>query len=223
MTAPARSQHAVGLQIKGLALQRGFRRLVTDFDLTCTPGEILALQGPNGSGKTTLLRAIAGFHTPAAGWITFSRAKGVGSEGADIEEPGEVLSFLGHQDPIKAGEKLIDQLRFWADLCGASRARVGETLARVGLTKQADLQGGVLSAGQRKRAALARLLLEDRAIWLLDEPASPLDQEGRTLLGTLLDQHAKQGGIILAAVHDPLPTVTARLLTLGTLETGVPA
>lgn len=218
MTAPARSQHEVGLQIRGLALQRGFRRLVTDFDLTCAPGDIIALQGPNGSGKTTLLRAIAGFHTPAVGRITLSR-----TQGAEIEEPGEVLSFLGHQDPIKAGEKLIDQLRFWADLCGASRDRVTETLARVGLTKQADLQGGVLSAGQRKRAALARLLLEDRAIWLLDEPASPLDQEGRALLGALLDQHAKQGGIILAAVHDPLPTVTARLLTLGTLETGVAA
>lgn len=218
MTAPARSQHEVGLQIRGLALQRGFRRLVTDFDLTCAPGDIIALQGPNGSGKTTLLRAIAGFHTPAVGRITLSR-----TQGAEIEEPGEVLSFLGHQDPIKAGEKLIDQLRFWADLCGASRDRVTETLARVGLTKQADLQGGVLSAGQRKRAALARLLLEDRAIWLLDEPASPLDQEGRALLGALLDQHAKQGGIILAAVHDPLPTVTARLLTLGTLETGVVA
>ena len=218
MTAPARSQHEVGLQIRGLALQRGFRRLVTDFDLTCAPGDIIALQGPNGSGKTTLLRAIAGFHTPAVGRITLSR-----TQGAEIEEPGEVLSFLGHQDPIKAGEKLIDQLRFWADLCGASRDRVTETLARVGLTKQADLQGGVLSAGQRKRAALARLLLEDRAIWLLDEPASPLDQEGRALLGALLDQHAKQGGIIQAAVHDPLPTVTARLLTLGTLETGVAA
>ena len=182
--------HDVRLQISGVALQRGFRRLVADFDLTCAPGNIIALQGPNGSGKTTLLRAIAGFHTPAAGRITLSRL-----QGPEIEEPGEVLSFLGHQDPIKAGEKLIDQLRFWADLCGASRESV----------------------------ALARLLLEDRAIWLLDEPASPLDQEGRALLGALLDQHAKQGGIILAAVHDPLPAVTARILTLGTVESGVAA
>ena len=218
MTAERHQQHDVRLQIAGLALQRGFRRLVTDFALTCAPGDIIALQGPNGSGKTTLLRAIAGFHTPAAGRITLSR-----TQGAQIEEAGEVLSFLGHQDPIKAGEKLIDQLRFWADVCGAGRDRVTETLARVGLSKQADLQGGVLSAGQRKRAALARLLLEDRAIWLLDEPASPLDQEGRALLGTLLDQHARRGGIILAAVHDPLPGVTARVLTLGTRESEVAA
>lgn len=218
MTAAPHPQHEVGLQIAGLALQRGFRRLVTGFDLACAPGDIIALQGPNGSGKTTLLRAIAGFHTPAAGRITLSR-----TQGDEIEEAGEVLSFLGHQDPIKAGEKLIDQLRFWADLCGAGRDRVTETLTRVGLSKQADLQGGVLSAGQRKRAALARLLLEDRAIWLLDEPASPLDQEGRALLGTLLDQHARRGGIILAAVHDPLPGVTARVLHLGTVESGVAA
>ncbi len=218
MTAIPTLRHDVRLQISGVALQRGFRRLVSDFDLTCEPGDIIALQGPNGSGKTTLLRAIAGFHAPAAGRITLSRL-----QGAEIEEPGEVLSFLGHQDPIKAGEKLIDQLRFWADLCGASRDRVAETLARVGLSKQADLQGGVLSAGQRKRAALARLLLEDRAIWLLDEPASPLDQEGRALLGALLDQHAKKGGIILAAVHDPLPGVSARILSLGTAESAVVA
>lgn len=218
MTAAPCPQHEVGLQIAELVLQRGFRRLVTGFDLTCAPGDIIALQGPNGSGKTTLLRAIAGFHTPAAGRITLSRR-----QGDEIEEAGEVLSFLGHQDPIKAGEKLIDQLRFWADLCGAGRDRVTETLARVGLSKQADLQGGVLSAGQRKRAALARLLLEDRAIWLLDEPASPLDQEGRALLGTLLDQHARRGGIILAAVHDPLPGVSARVLHLGTVESEVAA
>lgn len=218
MTAAEPNCHAVSLQIAGLGLQRGFRRLVTGFNLTCAPGDIIALQGPNGSGKTTLLRAIAGFHTPIAGQIRLTRALG-----DEIEEPGEVLSFLGHQDPIKPGEKLIDQLRFWADLCGASRERVAETLARVGLTKQADLQGGVLSAGQRKRTSLARLLLEDRAIWLLDEPASPLDQEGRALLGTLLDQHAGRGGIILAAVHDPLPGVPARSLTLGTVKSGVTA
>lgn len=218
MTATQPANHDVRLQISGVALQRGFRRLVADFDLTCEPGDIIALQGPNGSGKTTLLRAIAGFHIPAAGRITLSHL-----QGPEIEEPGEVLSFLGHQDPVKAGEKLIDQLRFWADLCGASRDRVAETLAQVGLSKQADLQGGVLSAGQRKRAALARLLLEDRAIWLLDEPASPLDQEGRALLGALLDQHARRGGIILAAVHDPLPGVSARILTLGTAESTVAA
>jgi heme exporter protein A len=218
VTATQLANHDVRLQISGVALQRGFRRLVADFDLTCEPGDIIALQGPNGSGKTTLLRAIAGFHTPAAGRITLSRL-----QGPAIEEPGEILSFLGHQDPIKAGEKLIDQLRFWADLCGARRDRVAETLARVGLSKQADLQGGVLSAGQRKRAALARLLLENRAIWLLDEPASPLDQEGRALLGALLDQHARQGGIILAAVHDPLPGVSARILTFGKAESAVAA
>jgi len=211
-------QHDVRLHITALSLQRGFRRLVTGFDLTLAPGDIIALQGPNGSGKTTLLRAIAGFHSPASGQIGFSR-----TQGGEIEEVGEVLSFLGHQDPIKAGEKLIEQVRFWADVCGAGHHRVAETLARVGLSKQADLQGGVLSAGQRKRAALARLLLEDRAIWLLDEPASPLDQEGRALLGALLDQHAQRGGIILAAVHDPLPGVTARVLTLTADDRGVAA
>ena len=209
-------RHNVSLCVRGLSLQRGFRRLVSDLNLACSPGDIVALQGPNGSGKTTLLRAIAGFHTPAGGSVAFEA-----EHGPEIEEAGEVASFLGHQDPIKAGEKLIDQLIFWADVRGARRDSVSEILDRVGLSRQTGLQGGVLSAGQRKRAALARLLLEDRAVWLLDEPASPLDQEGRALLGTLLDAHSRRGGIILAAVHDPLPGVTARTLALGTAESGV--
>jgi heme exporter protein A len=209
-------RHNVSLSVRGLSLQRGFRRLVSDLNLACSPGDIVALQGPNGSGKTTLLRAIAGFHTPAGGSVAFGA-----EHGPEIEEAGEVASFLGHQDPIKAGEKLIDQLMFWADVRGARRDSVSEILDRVGLSRQMGLQGGVLSAGQRKRAALARLLLEDRAVWLLDEPASPLDQEGRALLGDLLDAHSRRGGIILAAVHDPLPGVTARTLALGTAESGV--
>jgi heme exporter protein A len=204
--SPARFSHR--LVVTQLRLQRGFRRLVDGLDLCVEPGDAIAIQGQNGSGKTTLLRALGGLHRPAAGSIVIEH--GLASEEALAER-----SFMGHQDPIKSGERLIDQLRFWADMVGAKRDRVDEVLNQVGLTYQSGLPGGVLSAGQRRRASLARLLLEARPIWLLDEPAAPLDQEGRTLLGALLDNHRRAGGIVIAAVHDPLPGQKTEILWLG--------
>jgi heme exporter protein A len=204
--SPARFSHR--LVVTQLRLQRGFRRLVDGLDLCVEPGGAITIQGPNGSGKTTLLRALGGLHRPAAGRISIEH-------GPAREEALAERSFLGHQDPIKSGERLIDQLRFWAGIVGAKRDRVDEVLNQVGLTHQSGLPGGVLSAGQRRRVSLARLLLEARPIWLLDEPAAPLDQEGRTLLGALLDDHRRQGGIVIAAVHDPLPGQKTEILWLG--------
>jgi heme exporter protein A len=186
---------AMMLSATNLALKRGHRVLLRDFALTLTSGEGLCIRGPNGSGKTTLLRTLAGLHEPLAG--TFSAH-------LDPDEPPQV-SFLGHQDPIKAGQPLMDQLQFWAMLAGKPKSRAQEVLDQVGLTRQAGLQGGVLSAGQRRRASLARLLIEDRPIWLLDEPAAPLDTDGRTILGKVLGQHLKNNGMFVAAVHDDLP------------------
>ena len=203
---PAHFSHR--LVVTQLRLQRGFRRLVDGLDLCVEPGGAIAIQGQNGSGKTTLLRALGGLHRPTAGRITIEH-------GQAGEETLAERSFMGHQDPIKSGERLIDQLRFWADMVGAKRDRVDEVLNQVGLTQQSGLPGGVLSAGQRRRASLARLLLEARPIWLLDEPAAPLDQEGRTLLGALLDNHRRAGGIVIAAVHDPLPGQKTEILWLG--------
>ncbi|GIU66314.1 heme ABC exporter ATP-binding protein CcmA [Candidatus Phycosocius spiralis] len=205
--SPARFCHR--LVVNQLRLQRGFRLLVDGLDLCVEPGSAFAIQGQNGSGKTTLLRALGGLHRPAAGSIAIEEA------GPAREETLAERSFLGHQDPIKSSERLFEQLRFWADIVGAKRERVDEVLNQVGLIHQSGLPGGVLSAGQRRRATLARLLLEARPIWLLDEPAAPLDQEGRTLLGALLDDHRSAGGIVIAAVHDPLPGRPMEILWLG--------
>jgi heme exporter protein A len=193
------------LQAHNITLQRGFRVLVRDFGFDVEAGEGVTLRGPNGSGKTTLLRTIAGFHTPRAGQIK-------GTQPSDDAPP--FVSFLGHHDPIKAGEKLYDQLAFWARLCDAKTQRIDVVAEQTGLTRQLDLQGGVLSAGQRRRASLARLLLEDRDIWLLDEPAAPLDAEGRAVLGSVLDAHRAKGGLFVAAVHDDLPGGPTRDLHL---------
>ena len=186
---------AMTISATGLTLQRGHRVLLQNFALKLGPGDGLCIRGPNGSGKTTLLRALAGLHDPKEG-----RVLGVGQDDGPPQ-----ISFLGHQDPIKSGEKLSDQLLFWAALAGVDGSVLSAVAKQVGLTRQLGLQGGVLSAGQRRRASLARLIIENRPIWLLDEPAAPLDDEGRALLGLILDRHRAKGCMFLAAVHDELP------------------
>lgn len=183
------------LAVQNLVLQRGHRLLVENFALTLNAGDGITLRGANGSGKTTLLRALAGLHEAKSGVITGNRQ----------DDGPPQISYLGHQDPIKAGETLSDQLAFWAELAACSTCRIADIATQLGLTRQLALQGGVLSAGQRRRASLARLLIEGRPIWLLDEPAAPLDSEGRTLLGRVLDAHRAKGGMLVAAVHDELP------------------
>jgi heme exporter protein A len=187
-----------------ITLQRGHRILVEDFDLALAGGDGIMLRGPNGSGKTTLLRALAGLHEPRAGTIS----------GNSIEDGPPQVSFLGHLDPIKASQKLGDQLMFWAHVCGRDSKTIDFIVSQMGLSRQMGLQGGVLSAGQRRRASLARLLLEDRLIWLLDEPAAPLDADGRALLGEVLNAHRAKGGMFIAAVHDDLPGLATQTIWL---------
>jgi heme exporter protein A len=197
----------VTLTIQNLTLQRGHRVLLQDFNLSLQAGDGVTIRGANGSGKTTLLRALAGLHEAKSGVVT-----------GNIEEDGPPqISYLGHQDPMKAGEKLSDQLAFWAVLAGRDPNVISDIVQRLGLTRQVSLQGGVLSAGQRRRASLARLLIEDRPIWLLDEPAAPLDNQGRDMLGQVLDGHRAKGGMFIAAVHDELPGSATQTLWLDAL------
>lgn len=191
------------LSAQNITLQRGHRLLLQDFALALSPGDGLTIRGANGSGKTTLLRALAGLHEPKTGTVNSTN-----------EEETPQISFLGHQDPIKAGETLSDQFVFWTAMAGRDTKIITDIVAQVGLRRQLMLQGGVLSAGQRRRASLARLLIEDRPIWLLDEPAAPLDSAGRTLLGNVLDHHRAKGGMFVAAVHDDLPGSATQALWL---------
>jgi heme exporter protein A len=183
------------LSAQSLTLQRGHRVLLQNFDLSLRAGDGITIRGANGSGKTTLLRALAGLHEPKSGTVS----------GNEHDDGPPQISFLGHQDPIKAQEKLRDQFVFWASVAGCDSKVLDVIANQLGLTRQLGLQGGVLSAGQRRRASLARLLIEDRPVWLLDEPAAPLDSEGRALLGQVLDAHRAKGGMFIAAVHDDLP------------------
>lgn len=197
-----------GLSIEGLALSRGDRMLFDGFDLSAQAGEAVCLTGANGAGKTSLLRAIAGFIRPTAGTIRFE-----GVEDAD-EARGDHLHLLGHQDGLKPGRLAWDELLFQAQwtgggLTGAERAR---DLLQLG--PLCDLEVRKLSAGQRRRLALARLIASPRSLWLLDEPMGPLDAARREVFGGLMRDHLAGGGILIAAVHDPL-NLPARLVEVG--------
>jgi len=196
---------------QGLALRRGERTLFEAFDLALGAGEAVALTGPNGAGKTSLLRAIAGFIAPAAGQIAF-----FGQGGAlEADEARRAdIHLVGHQDGLKAGRTARDELRFQVGWTGGDDARALAAAERLGLTRLLGLTVRHLSAGQRRRLALARLAAAPRALWLLDEPLAPLDAAHRAQFGELMAEHLAAGGLILAAVHDPLP-IAARGVALG--------
>lgn len=196
------------LTVENLALERGGRRLFEGLSLEAASGEAVALTGANGAGKTSLLRAVAGLLRPAEGRVAFQGVKGP----LDPEEArSEDLHLLGHHDGLKSSRTAREELRFWAAWNG------GDPLAAIDemqLQPLLDLEVRKLSAGQRRRLALARLVASPRTLWLLDEPLAPLDAAMRERLGASMGRHLKQGGMILAAVHDPLP-ISARETRIG--------
>lgn len=204
-------QFNIEILIDNLCLQRGEKRLVENLNLRILPSDGLELRGANGSGKSTLLRAIAGLHRPIRGEITIGANRDL--------ELRENLILLGHRDGVQGNETVLNQLKFWSKFFGTSMALVQEAIENLGLSKLASLTGGVLSAGQRQRVALARLVIAGRAIWLLDEPAAPLDEKGRETLQSLLQQHRDKGGIVIIAAHNKPQNQTYRTLKIGDIST----
>lgn len=198
------------LNVTFLTLARGERALFRDLSLTLAAGEAVALTGANGAGKTTLLRAIAGFIRPEAGSITFNAADGAELDPAEAR--GRHLHMLGHLEGLKGARTAREELSFQARWLGGDA--IAEAVAVMGLKPLLDLEVRKLSAGQRRRLALARLIAAPRPLWLLDEPLSPLDARWREAVGEVMRRHLDGGGLILAAVHDPLPIQT-RSLDLG--------
>jgi heme exporter protein A len=179
---------------------RGGREVLSGLDFEVSAGEALAVTGPNGSGKTSLLRIIAGLLALAGGSI-------------DLEGGGDELTlsdqthYLGHRDAMKPALTVEENLSFWRDFLGgetANASAVAENLAAVGLDHAAHLPAAYLSAGQRRRLSIARLLATRRPIWLLDEPTSALDAAGQALFSGLMGEHLARGGLIVAATHGPL-------------------
>lgn len=194
------------LELRGVSVRRGGRLLFEGVDLALQAGEACALTGANGVGKTSLLRAVAGLVRIEAGEVGFG-----GTEPSEARGGG--LHFVGHHDGLKPARTAREELAFWTRWCGGTGAQAEDAAEALELRPLLDLEIRRLSAGQRRRVALARALAAPRPLWLLDEPLSPLDAGWRARFGALMQRHLDGGGLILAAVHDPLP-IPARNLEL---------
>ena len=183
------------LRVSDLSCARGGLIVLQGVSLTLRAGQALILRGPNGSGKTTLLRTLAGLQPPAAG---------------RIEAPGDAVTYASHLDGLKATLTVRENLAFWARIHDRS---IGDTLSRMNLGKLADRPAQALSAGQKRRLGLARLLVTGRPIWLLDEPTVSLDAASVALFVDVLRQHLAEEGAALIATHIDLG-LTAEVLDM---------
>jgi len=190
-----------------LACTRGGLPVFRDVNFTVKAGEALVLTGPNGSGKTTLLRVVAGLLRPSEGAV---RVEGAGPDAVLAEE----AHYLAHLDPLKPSLTVAENLNFWTEFLGGA-GTADEALSAVRLERLAGLPAGYLSAGQRRRLSLARLLAVQRPIWLLDEPIAALDAAGQMILAHMMRQHLASGGLIIAATHGPLGLDGAKTLEMG--------
>ena len=209
----SRGKHGNRMRLiaENLGMARGGRRLLAGCSFALGPGEALAVTGPNGAGKSSLLRAIAGLLPLAAGTVLY--------EPSGEASLAEQAHYLGHANALKPRLTARENLDFWAALlaapAGGERHTAAEALAAFGLAHIADLPCAYLSAGQKRRTALARLLVAPRPLWLLDEPAAGLDAASQALLEAAIRAHRASGGLVIAALHAPLDIGPLAALALG--------
>jgi len=199
---------ALRLEVEDLAAARGGAALFNGVSFRAGPGDYVEVTGPNGSGKTTLLRMLAGLSRPAEGRRTLSSNLGP----LDREDAGAAIHLVGHQEGLKPNLSVREHARFWQGLLAGADALA--VLAHAGLGRLADRPARTLSAGQKRRLALTRLLIAPRPLWLLDEPGATLDLAGRAWLLGLLSDHLAGGGLVVAAVHEPIGAAPAARVAL---------
>lgn len=208
------------LAANDLSCRRGERLLFSGISFVVQPGELLHIQGANGSGKTSLLRLLCGLSVPENGEILWQNcsARALGKDFL------AAVTYLGHRNAIKDELSAMENIQMSAALDGhrISGNDAYAALAMMGLGDKVDLQTKVLSQGQRRRVALARLCLSGSSLWLLDEPLAALDTEGVALVETLLDTHLSRGGMAVVTTHQPL-NVRAGLTRHMHLESREPA
>jgi heme exporter protein A len=199
------------LQAYDLACLRGGRLVFRDVNFAVGAGEALLVTGPNGAGKSSLLRLAAGLLQPAGGRIEL--------EGGNPDLTlGEQGLYVGHLDALKPALSVAENLAFWVQFLGGGAVTSEAPLAAVGLAALSHVPAAYLSAGQRRRLALARLVAVKRPIWLLDEPSAALDVTGQQMLSRLMRSHLDGGGILVAATHGPIGLDKAMELPLGGSE-----
>ncbi|TVR09099.1 MAG: heme ABC exporter ATP-binding protein CcmA [Salinarimonadaceae bacterium] len=195
------------MTVEGLACRRGGRMIFAGLSFDLGPGDALVVTGRNGAGKSTLLAILAGRLRPEAGEIGFS-----GDGEATLPES---LHWIAHRDGLKTALTARENLAFAADMLGAPALDPLAALERVGLPHVHDMPVAYLSAGQRRRVALARLLAARRPVWLLDEPTAALDAASQETLRGLMREHRAAGGLVIAATHLPLGLDQARDIALA--------
>lgn len=191
---PLRRMTQALLSASALSVGRGDRVLIDGLCLDVAAGEVVHLRGRNGVGKTSLLEVLAGLRPALSGTVA-----------------REALHWLGHRNGLTPSLSVLQNLQFWCGLNGAAEARISPALERLGLYRLRHRDARTLSAGQKRRSALARLLVSPRPLWLLDEPLSGLDAGGLALFGELMQAHVARGGAALVTSHQPLPVVAVAL------------
>ncbi len=193
------------LSITNLAGERAGRIIFSDVSFTLNEGEILTLTGANGSGKSTLLRVICGLLPMVEGQISIS---------ADVEKPGEAMHYLGHLNALKPALTIGENLLFWQEFCGNPLMSITDALAAVHLPDIDHLPAGYLSAGQKRRVSIAKLLVSFKPVWIVDEPTAALDKASQILFANLAKAHLSKGGIVIAATHKPLGLGKSKTLNM---------
>lgn len=194
------------LNVTGLSVARGGIPVLEGLDFALRAGEALILRGPNGVGKTTVLRTVAGLQPPLAGKIGLER---------------EAMAYAGHADGIKTTLSVRENLEFWADVFGTGD--IGAALVAFDLAALAERAAGALSAGQKRRLGLARMVVTGRPVWVLDEPTVSLDTAAVALFAQAVRAHLAGGGMALMATHIDLGLTEARVLDVAPYRAKAPA
>ena len=191
---------STALEARALACERGNRLLFRDLDLDAAAGEALQVRGPNGAGKTSLLRILCGLGEPVHGEVRWDGRRVAPGDAAYLAE----LVYLGHADGIKRELSPLENLLAHGRLRGAGGLAPGAAIERLGLAAHAGTPVRALSAGQRRRTALARLLTTRARLWILDEPLNALDADGIDLVHEMLGEHLERGGTVVLTSHLPV-------------------